>query len=252
MNNQSSVQFFSIPVHSIRKEELHFLLRQRIQERVQSSIATLNPEILLLARKNPAFANILSRCTFRLVDGFGISFISFIKKRKILSRCIGRDAVDVCCELAKEFHMTVGVIGGEKGISHAAALALTQVHPDVRFVDLAEGSDVEVDNQGVVSKGSEYIQHVITTQKIGMVFAGFGAQKQESWILKFLASTPSCLCGIGVGGILDVLAGKIKKPPYFFSTLGLEWFWRLIVQPSRFTRILNAVIVFPFKAFFYD
>jgi N-acetylglucosaminyldiphosphoundecaprenol N-acetyl-beta-D-mannosaminyltransferase len=44
--------------------------------------------------------------------------------------------------------------------------------------------------------------------------------------------------GIGVGGSLDVFAGKVQRAPGWMCSLGLEWFYRLLRQPSRFTRML--------------
>lgn len=251
MKEDRPVAFFSIPVDSLPKEQLYFSLRERMRQHQQSSIATVNPEILLQAKKNAKFTETLKKCSYRLVDGFGISFVSFFKYRVTLSRCVGRDALDVCCNLAREFRLTVGIVGGSVGISREAAKKLALAYPDVRFVDLSNNQDIVVNNSGDIEKGSEHIHHSLSQHKIGMVIAGFGVQKQESWILRFLQENQSCLCGIGVGGILDVLAGKIRKAPYIFSVLGLEWFWRLCMQPSRFTRIINAVIVFPFKALVY-
>lgn len=52
---------------------------------------------------------------------------------------------------------------------------------------------------------------------------------------------------MGVGGSFDYLTGKLRRAPRWMRTIGLEWLWRLILQPRRFRRIWNAVIVFPMK-----
>ncbi len=64
-----------------------------------------------------------------------------------------------------------------------------------------------------------------------------------------MVNFPKARILIGIGGALDFLTGKIKRAPLFFRKIGLEWFWRLIKQPVRLKRIVNAVIVFPLKFF---
>lgn len=44
---------------------------------------------------------------------------------------------------------------------------------------------------------------------------------------------------IGVGGSFDVMAGNVKRAPKFFRRFGLEWFYRLVSQPSRWRRMLR-------------
>ena len=52
---------------------------------------------------------------------------------------------------------------------------------------------------------------------------------------------------MGVGGSFDYLTGKTPRAPQFLRQMGLEWLWRLMLQPKRWKRILNAVIIFPIK-----
>ena len=43
---------------------------------------------------------------------------------------------------------------------------------------------------------------------------------------------------IGAGGSADVLAGEAKRAPDIFIKMHLEWFYRLLKQPSRFFRMM--------------
>ena len=64
-----------------------------------------------------------------------------------------------------------------------------------------------------------------------------GAPLQEKWIAKHKNELKVDVAA-GQGGTFDYEAGKIKRAPKIFQTLGIEWFWRLILQPSRFFRML--------------
>lgn len=55
------------------------------------------------------------------------------------------------------------------------------------------------------------------------------------------------MLAMGVGGSFDFLTGKVKRAPSFWRFLGMEWLWRLLLQPKRWKRMWNAVIIFPIK-----
>lgn len=65
-----------------------------------------------------------------------------------------------------------------------------------------------------------------------------GAPKQEMWIEENKHLLPNVRVAIGVGGSLDGMAGRVKRAPIAFQKLGLEWFYRLLQQPTRFKRML--------------
>ena len=70
------------------------------------------------------------------------------------------------------------------------------------------------------------------------VFVCLGAPKQE----KFIAANIDDIHGTlfcGLGGSLDVFAGVSRRAPDIFIKLGLEWFYRLLKQPSRIGRMMK-------------
>ena len=70
--------------------------------------------------------------------------------------------------------------------------------------------------------------------------------KQEKWIYKNVKKLD--VKGIiAVGGTFDYVFGKASLPPKWMEEAGLEWLWRLLHEPKRVFRILNAVVIFPLK-----
>ena len=67
---------------------------------------------------------------------------------------------------------------------------------------------------------------------------GLGSPRQEKWIYENIRLT-NVKVAIGVGGSFDVMSGKIKRAPDIFCKMGLEWFYRLITQPSRIVRMMR-------------
>ncbi|MGK2860475.1 MAG: WecB/TagA/CpsF family glycosyltransferase [Chitinophagaceae bacterium] len=93
---------------------------------------------------------------------------------------------------------------------------------------------------GYLESGDEQaiLKH-LTEQKPGVVFVAMGSPKQEFLMAKFLARHPALY--MGLGGSFDVYSGIKKRAPRIFINLGLEWFYRLLKEPTRISRQLNLV-----------
>ena len=76
----------------------------------------------------------------------------------------------------------------------------------------------------------------IRQARADLVFVCLGAPKQEKWIAAHGADAGARLY-IGLGGALDVFAGKVERAPERFQKLGLEWLYRLMKEPSRIGRM---------------
>jgi N-acetylglucosaminyldiphosphoundecaprenol N-acetyl-beta-D-mannosaminyltransferase len=63
----------------------------------------------------------------------------------------------------------------------------------------------------------------------------YGAPYQEKWIAKHQKELKVDIA-TGQGGTFDYEAGKIKRAPVWIQKIGMEWLWRLILQPSRIKR----------------
>ena len=78
---------------------------------------------------------------------------------------------------------------------------------------------------------------MINESKTDIIFVGLGFPKQEIWIAKNKERIHGKVI-IGNGGTMDILAGVSKRAPEIFQRLGLEWFYRLIREPTRIKRQL--------------
>jgi len=246
------ISIFSVPLSRVTKENFLSNSNEALRAGEAVSISTVNPEILLRAKRSPAFADTLRACSWRVIDGFGISLVSFLKYRTWLPRITGATAVELLISLAEQHSFSVGIVGGKPGRSARAMKYLKSKYQHVRFFDLLDGGDCTVDLRGHITSGGEVLDKAMMTKKPNILLVAFGAEKQEAFILRFFKKYPFLRMGIGIGGLVDVWSGNVKSPPHFFSMFGLEWLWRLIQEPKRFTRILNAVIVFPIQAIFLD
>ena len=65
----------------------------------------------------------------------------------------------------------------------------------------------------------------------------FGFPMQEYWIRDNLHLLPSVRVAAGLGGSLDVWAGRVRRAPVFLQNSGLEWAWRMAADPKRIKQL---------------
>ncbi|MBI4992867.1 MAG: WecB/TagA/CpsF family glycosyltransferase [Candidatus Magasanikbacteria bacterium] len=232
----------------------------------QNKIFTPNPEMLVDARNDEYFREVLNSGDLNICDGFGLWLAAKLSLRgsrdpspplgtgsAIQSPAVRISGVDFMldiCGLAKEKDKGVSLLGsGDESVIKNAAEALKRKFSGLKICGFNNGIKIEklVNHKIEYDKtGNEDLLYDIIMQAPDILFVGFGHGKQEKWIYENLAQLPSVKVAIGVGGAFDFLAGKSKRAPKFMRWLGLEWLWRLSLEPWRIKRIFKATIVFLF------
>jgi N-acetylglucosaminyldiphosphoundecaprenol N-acetyl-beta-D-mannosaminyltransferase len=204
-------------------------------------LVTANPEILLEARNNQAYATALKQADVRLVDGFGLWLVLRLFGQKT-ERMPGVELSERIVHEAADRGWRVGFFGGKDSVAAQAAGIMKKKYPAL-IVEAEAGGKVGYDGEQDAS-GDE-ATHRMTLFDPHVLLVAMGHPKQELWIVKHIQDFPNLKVIIGVGGTFDMWAGRLPRAPRFLRTIGLEWFWRLILEPGRIGRILRAVVVFP-------
>lgn len=228
-----SVQIMGVRVDAVTLEEARNAAEAMLNGR-RGYITTPNPEMLLLAQKDAEFKRILNGSALALPDGAGIVWAAAKKGVKI-QRITGADFILDLAELARKNGKKMALLGGEKGIAETAALKL-----GAKGFDCGEINDGDIQiPQNLLNELKNFSPEIVAV--------ALGAGKQEKFIVKLLLLLPSVKIAIGVGGALDYIAGYKSRAPEWMRKNNLEWLWRLLNEPSRLPRIINAAIVFPIR-----
>ena len=195
------------------------------------SLFTANPELLVMAAKDQNLKKIVNSADLVIPDGVGLKYAAKFLHKMDLNIIPGRKLFLKLLALARKNNWKVFFLGGE-GIENVTAGPV-----------LDENGEPKTAEEAKIQK--EVIQK-INKIKPDLLFVGFGMPKQEKWIYKNVKKLDAK--GImAVGGTFDYVFGKARLPPEWLQKLGLEWLWRLLHEPKRASRILNAVIIFPLK-----
>lgn len=188
--------------------------------------ATPNPEIVQIARRDPEFSRVLTEASLVIPDGIGVVYASRILGRPLKGRVPGIEFASVLMERMAGTGKRLYLLGAKPGVAELAAGNLQARYP---------GLVVCGTHDGYFQEDGPVVEE-IRRAGADVVFVCLGAPKQEKWIAANGADTGARLL-VGLGGSLDVFAGQVKRAPEVFRKLGLEWFYRLCMQPSRIGRM---------------
>ena len=227
------MDIFGTKVDNFEKSEILAKVESFLREPRFHQIATVNPEFILEAERNDKFREILNSCDLNVADGMGIRFAFWRYGKRLKCRMAGVDLMLEILRLAEKNNVSVFLAANKDGLSTwlETREAILKMCPKLNIF----GADL--------NKADSSYQ--IPDTKYQILFCNFGAPHQELFINSVKSDT--IRLSMGVGGAFDFLTGKAKRAPLFLRRLGLEWLWRLILQPKRVKRIFNAVIIFPVK-----
>jgi len=191
------------------------------------AVFTPNPEIIMRAYRDEEYMKTLNRADMIIPDGIGVVIGSKILKKPVKERVAGFDLTCNMLRYAAKEDIPVYIYGGRDGVAKAAAEKIEKDY----------GAKICGYQHGY-HKNTDFIIDDINEKKPGILIVCLGAPKQEMWINENRSKLPPCLM-LGVGGSVDVLSGQTKRAPKFFIKLNLEWFYRLLCQPTRFIRMLE-------------
>ena len=206
-------------------------------------IVTPNPEFVLLARRNENFKRLLNKSDLSIADGVGLRFaIAALTNNRLQNRHTGVDLVDRLMNIANETGNHVLLFGGDTYSAEKTKKRMLKLYPMLNIEAIDPGHVVgNVDHSEIEEPLIEQVQS--THPEI--LIAALGQGKQEQFIDKIRSELPTLKIAIGIGGALDTLSGNKPRAPIIVRKIGLEWVWRMCIEPVRAKRIANAVFVFP-------
>ena len=190
-------------------------------------VVTPNPEIVWKARKDETLRLAVNNAELVLADGVGIVLGARILGTPLLSGRI--PGIDFASSFLKEMAQSgrsLFLLGAKPGVAEQAGQKLKDSYPGLIIAGSEDG----------YFSGSRQVVEKINSTRPDVLFVCLGSPKQELWMAEFIRQLQVKLC-VGLGGSLDVFAGKVKRAPAFFQKMGLEWLYRLFIDPRRIKRM---------------
>jgi N-acetylglucosaminyldiphosphoundecaprenol N-acetyl-beta-D-mannosaminyltransferase len=225
-----SSRIFDIPIDLGRPAEL----LDRITGWVGGSpkahkVMYVNAHVLNQSQENPRLRAALEQADLVYCDGYGVRLAAKALSAEIPHRMTGADWIWDLAELCEERDASVYLLGCDPGVARQAGLRLRRKHPGLRVVGT---------HHGYFEIGSGHDERVIEDVnrcKPDILLVGMGTPKQEIWAQRTVDRL-DCSVLWSVGALFDFVSGRVPRAPASLSDNGLEWIFRLAIEPQRMWR----------------
>jgi N-acetylglucosaminyldiphosphoundecaprenol N-acetyl-beta-D-mannosaminyltransferase len=198
------------------------------QGRKAHFVVTPNPEISESCISNLALREAVSQADYVVPDGIGVIMAAKICASPLKERVGGYDLACALLPLIEKDKLSLYLLGAKPTVAEMAKENITAKYSQINICGVHDGyfnDDDEVIDQ-------------INALSPDILFVALGSPRQEIWMAENRSRINTGVM-LGLGGGLDVFAGIVKRAPQFFIRFNLEWFYRLLCQPSRFVRMLK-------------
>lgn len=193
----------------------------------QGTLVAINAEKMLTIEDNAEVRELINAAEYKYADG--ISVVRSVSKKypqAQVSRVAGADLWEALMARAGHEGTPVFLVGGKPEVL-AQTQAKLRDQWNVNIVGSQDGYFTAGQRQTLFER--------IHASGAQIVTVAMGSPRQEIFMRDCRLVHPHALY-MGVGGTYDVFTGHVKRAPEIWQTLGLEWLYRLISQPSRIKR----------------
>lgn len=232
---ENSKNILGCPVDLLSFQEALEQVKQLFEKKTAAHIITLNPEMIMYAQENDEFKEIINEAELIVPDGVGVTIaLKFLGIKQ--ERIPGIDFSYKLLEYCAQNNLKVALVGSKEGVAQRAK---------EKLCEKIEGLDIVFVYNGYFCDDDKILKK-LEDCSVDLLLLGLGSPRQEKLIYNYKKILKSTIM-IGVGGSFDVLSENVKRAPKIFQRVGLEWLYRLVIEPSRFGRMFPTLPLFLLK-----
>ena len=224
---------FDIPIDLGRPDELLCRITDWAEERAPGApprqVMYANAHVLNQSARDATLRHALTTADLVYCDGYGVRLAAKALDVPVPHRMTGADWIWSLAALCQQTQKSVYLLGSDAGIARRAAERLAETVP---------GLDVRGSHHGYFTVGSPHDDRVIediNERRPDIVLVGMGTPKQEQWVQANAHRLDVDVLWT-VGALFDVVSGKVPRAPGWLADNGLEWIFRLAIEPGRMWR----------------
>lgn len=244
MNQIARVYLRGVPFDPCTKKQALAIAADALtQEYSAPPLTVVTPNAVIAGKclAQPELSRLLDRASLCLPDGAGTVLASRVLLRKNNDDAGGKPAVSPFPERVAGIDFGYGVLslaaaggypvfllGGAPGVADAAAERLREQLPGLSVTGTCDGY-FDPDSPGEIS----CILDSVRASRANILIVCLGFPKQERFLLRYADTLPDVKIAAGLGGSLDVWAGKLRRAPEWMRGAKLEWLYRVCREPRR-------------------
>jgi len=177
------------------------------------------------------------------IDGSGVALACKLTNQSVAENLNGTDLFFPILQHAIEAKKSIYFLGASEQTIDAMLKLIRLKYPSLRIAGARNGFFIRDDNNKIISE--------INDSRADILMVGMGTPLQESWIdVHKEQLAPSTI--LAVGGLFDFVSEKKKRAPLFMREMGMEWCYRLFLEPRRlFCRYVLGNVIFLLRVLYH-
>jgi N-acetylglucosaminyldiphosphoundecaprenol N-acetyl-beta-D-mannosaminyltransferase len=218
-----------VPIDPLTEAEAVDWVARAIMEPRPRLVISVNPERIMHAGRDPAFAAVLRGADLALADGAGVVWAARRLGHPLPERVAGVDFVTALAARGAAEGWRFFFLGGGPGVAEEAGQALRDAYPGFILAGTHAGSPHPASDAATIE--------AVRASGAQLLLLAYGAGAEEAWLARNLRASGATV-GMGVGGAFDFISGRTRRAPPWMRKRGLEWLHRLSRQPWRWRRMI--------------
>lgn len=194
-------------------------------------VVTPNAHHIVMLQRDAYFRKIYQDSFLSVPDGVPLLWAAQFLGTPLKNRVNGTDLFERLCKVSAEKGFKVFLLGGRPGAAVTAAKVLQTRYPNLDIV----GTHCPPYGFEHCIEELALINTAIKAADPDILFVGLGAPKQEKWIYENYQQLGVPI-SLGIGVSFELVSGMVTRAPKLMQQLGLEWFFRLVMEPRRLWR----------------
>lgn len=222
--NGRRVELCGVPVDALRMSDVVDRLRMAIDRRESVQVSVINVAKVVGMRQDKVLRDSVLTGDLILADGMPLVWLSRFAGRPIPERVAGIDLMHELFKLADAKGLRVYFLGAKQEVLEKVVELAKSRHPGMVVAGCRDGYFTESQEREVAE--------AIRDARPDVLLVAITSPKKELFMARWgrLIDVPVTH---GVGGSFDVMAGLTRRAPRWMQRCGLEWFYRMMQEPSR-------------------
>lgn len=227
VSNLSTIRLLGLEYARLDEEQALREAEKLYEREAPAWVAVENVHGVNLAAQDAVYKEVLGRADLLLNDGKGVMLGARLGGRKFPTDLNGNHFTPLLLKRAAERRWPVFFLGAAPTVAQRAADHLKRLIPGLNVVGVRDGFIEDGQLAEVLDE--------IRSSGAGLLLVGMGNPRQEQWLDENMSLSGARL-GVTVGAFFDFQAGEVRRAPDWMNRLGLEWLFRLMIEPRRLWR----------------
>lgn len=223
-----AVSLFGLDIMDTTLERAAEWIVERARRAAPTRVSFLNADCVNILHRSPRYRQALEASGRIYADGIGVRLAARLAGHTLQDNVNGTDLFPVLCRKAAGAGVGIYLFGARGERARLAGEQMQHANPGL----IVSGS-----HHGYIETAEDEARLIeaINASGAGILLVALGAPAQEIWIARNRHRLRPAVI-LGVGGLFDYFSGGVRRAPLAVRKMGMEWAWRLAMEPRRLAR----------------